>query len=82
MNFNNLKKNILYHIGDRLILKREKVPFKISTIYKEFADIPQQNIEEALSTLERKDLISISKYDTVIALTGKGFVEFKRSFIS
>jgi hypothetical protein len=76
MKFNNIRKNILYYIGDTVVLQRKKASLTLSNVYASFADIPQKNIKEAVESLENKDLISLSAKTYSITLTDKGLIEF------
>lgn len=78
MKFNNIRNNILYFIGDMMVLQRKKTSLTLSHLYASFGDIPQKHIKEAVESLKNKDLISLSHQNHTIMLTDKGLLEFKQ----
>ena len=77
MDFNNLDINILYILGELSRFYNNRGPFKLDVIYREFTDIPNENIVTAIMKLENEKKIRIDNDGTKISLSKNGIEEIK-----
>jgi hypothetical protein len=72
MEFNNLERNILYDLGFNNRQLDTMTPLKISHIYINFGDIPEENVNKAIINLQNDGLLETSKESRDLFLTSKG----------
>lgn len=77
MDFKNLDVNILDILGEAWSKSDSPSPFKVSLIYREFSDIPDEHITTALRLLHNQGYLAIHSDYRDIYLTQKGMAEIE-----
>ena len=77
MRFNNLECNILYLLGRAWRRSGMAGPFDLGAIYDTFADIPEGNLDEAITVLKGKGWLTLDEKREHIFLTPQGIAEVK-----
>jgi hypothetical protein len=72
MEFNNLDCNILYLLKKDFNSHNRKRPFDTRRIYEAFADIPKEGVDDAITSLERDELIILVNGKQKVLLTADG----------
>jgi hypothetical protein len=54
MKFNNIERNILYLLGDRLLDSITPIPFDARWIFDKFSDIPDKNMKTAMQSIKEE----------------------------
>jgi hypothetical protein len=73
----NLECNILYLLGRAWRRSGTAGPFDLGAIYKTFADIPEENLDEAITVLKGKRWLTLNEKREHIFLTPQGIAEMK-----
>lgn len=77
MEFKNLNCNILDILGELQCRPDDTGPFHTSRIYSEFSDIPDDELELAIRSLESDGLLNVNEDKQKFNLTPKGIAEVK-----
>lgn len=72
MKFNNIERNILYLLGKEWLTSRTLGPFSTKWIFDKFSDIPEENMKDALMTIEAQNFVELPSNYGNISLTQKG----------
>lgn len=77
MEFNNLNCNILDILGEMQCRSDDTGPFRVSRIFIEFCDIPDDELEAAIMSLDSDGLLKVHKDKHELDLTPKGIAKVK-----
>jgi hypothetical protein len=77
MEINNLERNVIYLLGRQLLKTRTSGPFDTSWIFDTFSDIPDENMKDALLSLQNSGYVELTSSFKKINLTRKGFSKIK-----
>jgi len=77
MEFNNLEINILYSLEKNWSANHSRGPFETQQIYRDFADIPDQDIKAALEALNERGLLWVYPETRDLTLTARGVIKIK-----
>jgi hypothetical protein len=77
MEFKNIRRNILYLLGDEWLKSGTLGPFATNNIFDKFSDIPNENMEDALISIKDEGLVYLTSNYRNISLTQKGLSKIK-----
>ncbi|MGD8765973.1 MAG: hypothetical protein PVG87_26940 [Desulfobacteraceae bacterium] len=77
MGFKNIRRNIMYLLGNEWLKSGILGPFDIKLIFNRFSDIPDKNIKDALRSINKKGLVELTSNYHNISLTQKGLSKIK-----
>lgn len=79
MNIRNLDINILYYLCDRLPQNGDKQQIAIDTIFEEFSDIPESEIDSVIRSMTIDRLIAIDETRSWLSMTEHGLNRLRSS---
>ena len=77
MEFKNIRRNILYLLGDEWLKSGTLGPFATDGIFDKFSDIPNENMKDALTSIKDEGFVYLTSNYRNISLTQKGLSKIK-----
>jgi len=77
MEFKNIRRNILYLLGDEWLKSGTLGPFATDRIFDNFSDIPNENMKDALISIKEEGFVHLTSNYRNISLTQKGLSKIK-----
>ena len=77
MEFKNIRRNILYLLGDEWLKSGTLGPFDTGRIFDKFSDIPDENMQDALTSIKEEGFVYLTSNYRNISLTQKGLSKIK-----
>jgi hypothetical protein len=77
MEFKNIRRNILYILGDEWLKSGTLGPFATERIIDKFSDIPNENMKDALISIKEEGFVYLTSNYRSISLTQKGLSKIK-----
>lgn len=77
MEVNNLERNVMYLLGRQWLKTGTSGPFDTAWIFDTFSDIPDENMKDALNSLQESGYAELTSNFQRINLTRKGLSKIK-----
>jgi hypothetical protein len=77
MKFNNIDRNILHLLGNKWLKSKSLGPHSSRGLFDQFSEIPDNNLKDALDSLQAKGLVQLSSNYRYLSLTQKGLAKIQ-----